>query len=185
MLSSEPFLPYCTQLIEERFQCKKRLHQFHTTSNPANHISLDSRLGIFRAVAELRYRSPEQTVDGHVGSEVFVETPFNCDYGYNLDIGDMVIVGSDCKFLDSAKITIGRNTRIGANVTIDTQTVPTNSKSLKGSRGTVVAAEVVVGENVYIGPNVTILAGVKIGNGAIIHPGAVVVRVSYRIPSTE
>ena len=144
-------------------------------------ITPDERMRLFRAILAPRwmhqYHGPNPPMGGHLGSQVFVDTPFSCDYGYNISIGEGVTIGTQCKFLDSGRITIGRNTEIGANVTIDTRKVPKDSKSLKGSRGVAVAAEVHIGENVYIGANVTIVAGVKIGTGAIIHPGSVVVRV--------
>lgn len=157
------------------------------TSNDRVQITREERYRHIQAVVaakwiprtdmEGHYRGAPAHLTGFVGSEIFVDTPFHCDYGYNLVIHDMVTIGPGCKFLDSGRITIGRNSKIGANVTIDTQKVPVDSKSVKGSRGTVVAAEVSIGENVYIGAGSTILAGVKIGTGAIIHPGSVVMKV--------
>jgi acetyltransferase-like isoleucine patch superfamily enzyme len=156
------------------------------TSNERVQITREERHRHFQALVAAKW-IPRTDIDGHhrgfaghttgyVGTQVFVDTPFKCDYGYNLVINDMVTIGSGCVFLDSGRISIGRNTRICANVTIDTQTVPTDSKSVKGSRGTVVAKEVSIGENVYIGANSTISAGIKIGTGAIIHPGSVVTK---------
>ncbi|KAF2787704.1 trimeric LpxA-like protein [Melanomma pulvis-pyrius CBS 109.77] len=180
MLHGDPFLPYHPQLVEERERCKGAVFRFNNTSNAAVEIAPDERMRHFRSILAARwihqYRGPNPPMAGHLGSEVFVDTPFMCDYGYNISIGDRVAIGTQCKFLDSGRITIGRNTEVGANVTIDTRKVPNDFKSMKGSRGAAIAADVHIGENVYIGANVTILAGVKIGTGAIIHPGSVVVR---------
>ncbi|KAF2710637.1 hypothetical protein K504DRAFT_431399 [Pleomassaria siparia CBS 279.74] len=180
MLSNEPFMAYHSQLYEERERCKGAIYRFNNTSNTAVEITMDERMRNFRAILAAQwvrqYRGPNPPMAGHLGTQVFVDTPFYCDYGYNISIAECVTIGAQCKFLDSGRITIGRNTEIGPSVTIDTRKVPHDSKSLKGSRGLMIAAEVHIGENVYIGANVTILAGVKIGTGAIIYPGSVVVR---------
>lgn len=184
MLSGEPFMPYHQHLTWEREECRKAVYRLNYTANEKVQITADERFRHFQALAAARWippsRGPEPQLAGHIGQEVFLDTPFHCDYGYNLVIHDLVTIGPGCKFLDSGKVTIGRNTHVGANVTIDTQKVPTDSKSVKGSRGLTVAAEVHIGENVYIGANATILAGVKIGTGAIIYPGSVVLKVSFQ-----
>lgn len=183
MLNGEPFLPYHPQLLAERDQCKTAVYRLNSANNPEVQITRDERHRLIQAIVAARwvmyYRGgPEPPTTGHVGPDVFVDAPFHCDYGYNLSIGDLVTIGPHCKFLDSGRITIGRNTKVSANVTIDTQKIPTDSKSIKGNRGTAIASEVSIGENVYIGANVTICAGVKIGTGAIIYPGSVVLKVS-------
>jgi acetyltransferase-like isoleucine patch superfamily enzyme len=189
MINYEPFMPYDSVLVTERDHCKKQLFQFNSGDNPRQHVTLAERQRVFRAVVEAKrmtrpdlephYRGAEPFVPGHVGQHVYVDIPFHCDYGYHLVIGDMVTIGPNCHFMDSGKITIGRKTRICANVTIDTQRTPKDSKSDKGSGGSVVAAEVVIGENCYIGPNVTIMGPVRIGTGAIIHAGSVITRVRF------
>lgn len=188
MLNEEPFKPFDDQLIEDRDGCKGHLFRYNNTSNSALTIAGEERSRLFRAVLGARwtsnYRGRETPMmGGHLGHRVFVDTPFMCDYGYNISIADGVEIGTGCKFLDSGRITVGRNTTIGANVTIDTQKMPTDHKSLKGSGRTAVASAVHIGENVHIGANSTILAGVKIGTGAIVHAGSVVVRVSFALCS--
>lgn len=185
MLSGEAFAPFDQVLLHEREQCRVAVHRLNNTSNEAVQITRGERDRHLQTIAAAKwvvphYREREPPMAGHIGREVFVDTPFHCDYGYNLVIADMVAIGAGCKFLDSGRIVIGRNTKVGANVTIDTQRVPTESKSIKGTRGHAMAAEVHIGDNVYIGAGATITAGVKIGTGAIIYPGSVVLKVSLR-----
>lgn len=185
MLAGQPFLPFDMHLANERTQCTGAVYQFNSTANPAVSIAKDERGRFFKTIVAARWIPPHTTelpVCGHLGGNVHVATPFNCDYGYNLSIGDNVVIGAHCKLSDSARICIGRNTQIGDNVTISTIKVPTDVKALKGSNGTQVAAEVHIDENVYIGDGCIIQAGVKIGRGAIVRPGSVVVRVSNSIP---
>jgi acetyltransferase-like isoleucine patch superfamily enzyme len=184
MLNGEPFMPFHAELLAEREENRKAVFRLNNTANEKVQIQADERFRQMQAIVQARwypffYRGPEPPQCGYMGNEVFVDTPFHCDYGYNLHISELVTIGPGCKFLDSGKIFIGRNSKIGAGVTIDTQRIPTDSKSVKGCKGLVVAAEVHIGENVYVGANATILAGVKIGTGAIIYPGSVVLKVCF------
>lgn len=181
MLNGEPFMPYAPQLHSEREQCKGALYRLNSTSNNHLEITREERDRHFRALVAAKwtqhYRGPDAPPpQGSVGNQVYVDTPFHCEYGYNLHIGDYVTIGTGCRFLDSGRITIGRNTTIDASVLINSRRAPEDTKAMKGSRRTDIAADVHIGENVYIGPNCIIYAGVKIGTGAIIEGGSVVKR---------
>ena len=181
MLAGQPFLPFDRQLVDERTHCTGAVYQFNSTANAAVSIAKDERARCFKTIVAARWippRTTERPVIGHLGGNVHVETPFHCHYGYNLSIAENVVIGSNCRFLDSARICIGRNTEIEGNVLISTLKTPTDTKALKGSNGTRVAQEVWIGENVYIGEGCIIEAGVKIGDGAIVRAGSVVVHVS-------
>lgn len=49
---------------------------------------------------------------GSIGMKVSVASPFICDYGCNIHIGDNVTVNTGCTFVDCNKITIGSNVLI-------------------------------------------------------------------------
>jgi acetyltransferase-like isoleucine patch superfamily enzyme len=186
MLNGEPFLPSDELLMEERSHCTGALYNFNSIANPHVMISRGERDRNFRKIVQALWVPPPRHTDrrtvvhagGHLGGNVNVATPFHCDYGYNLSIAENVTIGAYCRLHDSARIAIGRNTKIGNSVTIQTQKTPTDTKSLKGSNGTEIAREVHIGDNVYIGDNVIIEAGVKIGHSAIIRSGSVVSTVS-------
>ena len=59
---------------------------------------------------------------GSIGNNVSVGTPFLCDYGCNIHIGDNVSVNMNCSFIDCNKITIGSHVLIASNVQIYTAT---------------------------------------------------------------
>jgi acetyltransferase-like isoleucine patch superfamily enzyme len=185
MLHGEPFLPNDEQLMEERSHCTGAVYSFNSTASPSVVISRGERERNFKRIVAAGWihprhmdRRPGAPTGGHLGGNVNVATPFHCDYGYNISIGDNVTIGANCQLHDSARIAVGRNTKIGSRVTVQTLKTPTDTNSLKGSNGAEIAAEVHIGENVYIGDNVVIEAGVKIGANAIIRSGSVVVRVS-------
>jgi acetyltransferase-like isoleucine patch superfamily enzyme len=181
MLAGEPFRTYEESLHAERQRCKGLLYRFNNTANPD--VTLEaSSIGrhLYTILAPQNQNRPRTNPDMPVGRWVQLDPPFYCDYGTNISINDRVAIGTNCKFLDSGKITIGRNCTIEANVTINTLEPPKDHKSIKGTFGLYTAKDVRIGENVFIGANSLICAGVRIGSGAIIEPGSVVKRVCKR-----
>jgi acetyltransferase-like isoleucine patch superfamily enzyme len=177
MLDGEPFMSNSTQLVDDRRQCAAVLYRFNTV-DAVPEVVWRMRERYFRATIEAAWIQPrcgDRLVGGRLGSNAHVATPFHCDYGYNVSIGDNVIMGPNLKLLDSARISIGRNTRIGGCVTITTLEAPTDIKALKMSYGLEVAKDIYIGENVYIGDCCVIGAGVRVGDGAIVRSGSVVV----------
>ena len=177
MLSGEPFSPNTAQLADERDLCSQALFRFNRAEP-----SVFRYCGwFFESIiaAEWTYsRTGERWITGYVGHDIKVSAPFHCDYGYNLSIGDNAVLGPGCQLLDSGRIVIGRNTKIGARVTISTLKEPTVTRPLKASERTETACEVCIGENVYIGDGCIIKAGVSIGGNAIVHAGSVVFQAS-------
>ena len=183
MLSGEYYKLFNSQLVNEREQCRASLCRFNNATNPNAGISREERARLFRSVLEahtgLAPRNP-------VGRAVYIEAPFTCEYGYNITIGDEVVIGPNCTILDPCRIMIGRRTIIGPNVSIFGNTVLTDSRSQKGNQATAVGREVHIEEDVYIGGNSTILPGVRIGKGSTVGAGSVVTRVSViRLASTK
>lgn len=82
--------------------------------------------------------------------------------------------------LDSGKIIIGRNAKIGAGVIVSTLKMPTNTEMSKRVNGLKVAQEIYIGDNAYVGSDCIIEAGVRIGHSAIVPPRSVVV---HNIPA--
>ncbi|MCB4808135.1 sugar O-acetyltransferase [Tamlana sp. 62-3] len=115
------------------------------------------------------------------GSGVWIESPFFCEYGENISIGENTFVNTNCIFLDTNKITIGKNGLIAPYVQIYTATHPINAAdrviiSNKESRYVTATKPVTIGDNVWIGGNVVICPGVSIGNNVTIGAGSVVTK---------
>ena len=60
---------------------------------------------------------------GKVGKQVIIEPPFNCDYGYNIEVGENFYANVNLVILDGAKVTIGDNAFIAPNVGIYTAVI--------------------------------------------------------------
>ena len=99
---------------------------------------------------------------GKTGEAVFVEPPFHCDYGYNIEVGENFFANYNCTVLDVAKVQIGKNVMLGPNVSFYTAGHPLHHESRKS--GYEYGISITVGDNVWIGGSVSIMAGVSIGN---------------------
>lgn len=103
-----------------------------------------------------------------------VNPPFRCDIGFNIDLGENVMINCNCFFLDSNRISIGDNVMIGPNVTIIT---PNHSRDPEGRRrfGTI-SEPVTVEDDVWIGAGAIILPGITVGKGSVVGAGSVVTK---------
>ncbi|KAF2204751.1 hypothetical protein GQ43DRAFT_428675 [Delitschia confertaspora ATCC 74209] len=176
MLNGEYYLMFSNQLIDEREQCKAALYRFNSSSNPALGISREERKRHFRTIIEAPWTRHREQSAGSLGKDVHVDAPFTCEYGYNIHVGDNVVIQSNCTILDSCRVSIGNNTIIGPNVSIFSNTVSTDPNRRNGGKGTAIAKPIEICDNVFIGGNVTILPGIKVGKGATIGAGSVVTR---------
>ena len=122
---------------------------------------------------------------GSIGMKVSVASPFICDYGCNIHIGDNVSVNMNCTFVDCNRITIGNNVLIASNVQIYTATHPVELAERLTPNWTPESGEyfcrtyalpVSIGNGCWIGGGVIILPGVSIGDGSVIGAGSVVTR---------
>ena len=111
---------------------------------------------------------------GSVGARPVLQSPFFCDYGYNIHVGDRIEINFDCVFLDVCEIRFGDNCLVGPGVHIYTASHPV---SVSGrARGVEFGKPVRIGNNVWLGGRAVILPGVTIGDGSIVGAGAVVTK---------
>lgn len=126
-----------------------------------------------------------QSLFGSIGTNVSVGSPFICDYGCNIHLGNNVSVNMNCTFVDCNKITIGNNVLIASNVQIYTAAHPIeleerltpdwNPESGEYFCRTY-ALPVTIGDGCWIGGGVIILPGINIGSGSVIGAGSVVTK---------
>ena len=103
-----------------------------------------------------------------------IEAPFNCDYGYNIEVGDNFYANYGCIILDVNKVKIGDNALLGPNGQIYTATHPIDP--MERLTGKEYAKPIIIGNNVWIGGGAIICPGVKIGDNVIIGAGSVVTK---------
>lgn len=110
----------------------------------------------------------------HYKGTIYIEPPFYCEYGKNIEIGENFYANTGCVMLDVGKITIGNNVFFGPNVSILTAGHPIHPES-RNSRYEY-GIPITIGDNVWIGGNCVILPGVKIGNNTVIGAGSIVTK---------
>ncbi|MCV0396346.1 MAG: sugar O-acetyltransferase [Rhizobiaceae bacterium] len=111
---------------------------------------------------------------GVVADDAFIEAPFHCAYGFNIDIAAKVYFNAGCVILDTAPVRIGAETMFGPGVHI--YCADHHRDPELRTQGFERALPVTIGARVWIGGGAIILPGVTIGNGAIVGAGAVVTR---------
>ena len=158
MLANLPYKAWLDGLSQERLENKKRVYEY-------NHLPPE--------------RWDEQTVLlkrilGKTGGDVYIEAPFHCDYGYNIEVGENFYANYNFIVLDVGKVRIGENVMIAPNVSIYTAGHPVHWDSRNS--GYEYGIDVTIGDNVWIGGNTCVMPGVSIGNNAVIGAGSVVTK---------
>ncbi len=108
----------------------------------------------------------------NIKSNFVITTPFYCDYGYNIEIGNNFYTNHNLTILDSNKIIIGNDVFIGPNCCLTAATHPLNYK--ERNEGLETAHPITIGNNVWLGAHVTVLPGVTIGNNVVIGANSLV-----------
>ena len=99
-------------------------------------------------------------------------SPFYCDYGNNIHIGEGFFSNTNLVILDGAEVTIGDNVYISPGVGIYTAGHPLDVR--RRNAGLEYAYPIKIGNNVWIGAQSIILPGITIGDNTVIAAGTVV-----------
>ncbi len=158
MLSGERYNALDEQLATERTNARILLQQLNNT-DPSDTETLNTTL---------------KALIPNAGQDLWIQPPFYCDYGYNIEAGDKVFFNFNCVVLDVMKVTIGSRTLFGPNVQIYTAMHPVNHA--ERATGLEFAKPIVIGEDVWVGGSAVICPGVTIGSRSIIGAGSVVTR---------
>ena len=149
---------YDEELIKERIEVKDKCFEYNNT-RPSN---IESRTKLLKEILE-KY---EETF--------YIEQPFICDYGYNIEIGKNFYANHNLVILEGNKVKFGDNVFVAPNCAFYTAGHPLDYK--ERNKGLEYAKPIKVGNNVWIGGNVTVLPGVSIGDNVVIGAGSVVTK---------
>lgn len=129
-----------------------------------------------------KQKTLEKLIPSSVGKNLCVFSPFYCEYGVNIKVGEGCFVNYSCTFLDISPIVLGNGVWIGANVTIATPNHPLLSDERlpqdypDGNHDLEYSNPITIKDNVWICSGAIICGGVTIGENSVIAAGAVVTR---------
>ena len=158
MISGKPYKAFGDELLKERQYAKEQVFKFNS----------------FRPNEITKRNEVLKNLLGKTKSTFFIEPPFRCDYGYNIEIGENFYSNYNLIILDCAKIIIGDNVLIGPNVSIYTAGHPLHYE--KRNQEYEYAFPISIGNNVWIGGNVVINPGIIIGDNSVIGSGSVITK---------
>jgi maltose O-acetyltransferase len=110
---------------------------------------------------------------GTGGDTAWLQPPFFCDYGSNIQLGERVFFNFNCTVLDVCNVIIGDYSQFGSGVQILTPLHPLNAALRRKQE---YGAPVTIGADVWVGSGAIILPGVTIGARTVIGAGSVVSR---------
>ena len=145
------------ELLSELYACRDRIYELNRL-HPRETATRDILL---------------RSIIGHMGREVTILSPFFCDYGSHISIGDCTYINFNLTVLDEAPVTIGSHVFIGPGCSLLTAVHPLDAQ--ERNKGTEKALPITIGDSVWLGGNVTVLPGVTIGD-AVVGAGSVVTR---------
>jgi maltose O-acetyltransferase len=157
MRAGEPYDPMAPELVTAR----KRARDLCAALNAAPEDAPDERRRILRQLF------------GTGGDTVWMQPPFYCDYGSNIELGERVFFNFNCIVLDVCPVRIGDFTLFGPGAQILTPLHPMDAALRRKQE---YGKPVTIGADVWVGGGALILAGVTIGSRAIIGAGSVVTR---------
>jgi maltose O-acetyltransferase len=134
--------------------------------------ALCARLNAMRADDPARAQV-QRELFGAGGEGATITSPFFCDYGTQIELGEGVFVNFNCVVLDVCRVRIGARTLIGPAVQVYTALHPMDAIERRTLEH---GAPVAIGEDVWIGGGAIVLPGVTIGARAVIGAGSVVTR---------
>jgi acetyltransferase-like isoleucine patch superfamily enzyme len=170
MLIGEPYKAHIDgELLEDRRSCMAAVERWNQAHQHSRATSDEEKGRLFKAILDpsqrpdpnYQYRetSASLTRPGTIGSRVIIVSPFTCDYGYNIHIGDDSFLGANCTIEDA--IFCGTDEPI----------------LRKGSQSELTAGAITIEDEVNIGAGTIIMPHRTIGKGASIAAGSVVTRV--------
>lgn len=158
MVNGEPYMAADPELIRERENARKLTRLYNQTTENEG----DERTSLLKQLF------------GSIGTNIYIEPTFRCDYGYNITVGENFYANFDCVILDVCGVKIGRDCMLAPGVHIYTATHPLDP--FERCSGAEYGKPVTIGDHVWIGGRAIINPGVTIGSHSVVASGAVVTK---------
>lgn len=159
MMNGELYLAFEPSLLEERNRAKDLCFRYNQTQDTTARKQVLQQL--FNAKSDF--------------DNILIESPFHCDYGYNIQVGGSFYANHGLTILDCNEVVIGSSCLVGPGVVISAASHPVDDP-VQRRNGYELTAPIRIGDDVWIGANATITEGVTIGHNVVIGAGAVVTK---------
>lgn len=157
MLAGDLYDPFDAELVRLRQRARDLCQDLNAT----------------REDQEAERRTILRRLFGRGGESAWIQPPFYCDYGSNIELGERVFFNFNCVVLDVARVTIGDYTLFGPAVQIYTATHPLDAELRRRQE---FAKPIEIGSDVWVGGGAIINPGIRIGSRSVIGAGSVVTR---------
>ena len=157
MLAGEMYDPLDPELVAARARARDLCQDLNAT----------------RESEETKRRVILRDLFGKGGETVWMQPPFFCDYGSNIELGERVFFNFNCVLLDVCRIRIGDYSLFGPAVQVYTPLHPLDAAQRRREE---YGKPIDIGSDVWVGGGAIILGGVHIGSRAVIGAGSVVTR---------
>jgi maltose O-acetyltransferase len=158
MITGELYRPSDPELTADRLRCQVLLEQFNATS---------------ATDAGLRHKLLHDLL-GHIGQDSIVLPRLDCDYGYQIRIGDRTFISYGAVILDAAAVTIGDDVQLSPRVQLLTSAHPLSAAARRTGRES--AEPIRIGFSAWLGGGVIICPGVTVADETVVGAGSVVTR---------
>jgi maltose O-acetyltransferase len=156
MLRGDLYDPRDPELAQARLRARKLLQAFNASAPDAT----EERQRLLRELL------------GTLGTGVWIEPPFYCDYGSQIHLGYGSYMNFGCVVLDVAEVRIGARVLFGPNVQIYAATHPMDS-AVRAS-GLELGRPIDVCDDAWIGGGAILLPGARVGARSVVGAGSVV-----------
>ena len=157
MVAGEMYDPLDPELVAARARARDLCQQLNGT----------------RESEDVERRNILRELFGKGGDSVWMQPPFYCDYGTNIELGERVFFNFNCIVLDVCPVRIGDFTLFGPAVQIYTPLHPFNAEQRRREE---FGKPIDIGSDVWVGGGAIICPGVTIGSKSVLGAGSVVTR---------
>ncbi len=157
MLAGELYDALDPELVAGRVKARKLCQQLNTAPDGDE---------------DLRRQLCKQ-IFGKGGDTVWMQPPFYCDYGSNIELGERIFFNFNFIVLDVCRVRIGGYTLFGPGVQVLTPMHPLDAALRRKQE---YGKPIDIGADVWVGAGALILPGVTIGSGTVIGAGSIVTR---------